>query len=123
MEKVRTNSKVGRPIKQDRERTTFSLYFLGKEQCDLFDQATLKATQEHIGLKYVILDALDDYINGRHSVSKGKYSGAYYKDKKEKVRLDKAKKLPRHISAIEKQSWYGEWAEGLKKYDEEGKDE
>jgi|GEM_PF-5222565 len=91
MEKERINVKVGRPLKQDRERINFSLYFLGKDQCDLFDKATLKATQEHIGLKYVILDALDDYINGKFSISKGKYSGVYYKHKEEKKRVEKEK--------------------------------
>jgi len=43
----------------------YMVTFKGKEQVDLFWSASSKAKEDRCPLRVIILDALDEYLNGR----------------------------------------------------------
>jgi hypothetical protein len=51
--------------KEDMISHQYMVTFKGKEQVDLFWSASSKAKEDRCPLRVIILDALDEYLNGR----------------------------------------------------------
>jgi len=86
----------------NKQKDDYLIRFIGDGEIELFHVAKNKAREMDVPLKIIIIDALNQWVNGQLSLTK--VSGDYIKVRKEKIEY---RKRPKNLlnDIIERENW------------------